>query len=213
MEATKPLYVMLSRTDTTMGKVIRLATRYEYNHVSLSLDPQFRNWVSFARYFQDVPLAGGFVTESPERYFSNGGSTEVRVFCVEIPQSKYLRLESLFTHAGSQCGLIYNTLGALASAMGLYIPVSGAYTCLEFANAVLGTSYRSIQQLDKALNASLIYKGKLSALVHDNGLRNGPYFTRRGLCGSSWDTARHFAKLFNRVIHPNSPDLINIALK
>ncbi len=213
MKETKQLYVMLSRTDTTMGKTIRAVTRYGYNHVSLSLDPQFRIWVSFARYTQGVPLAGGFVLESPERYLSNSGSTEVRIFQVEISKSHYAQLKSLFCQAGKKCGLIYNSFGAFATALGLSFPVSGAYTCLEFANVVLGTSYRSIRQLDKALNAHLIYEGKLADLVCDNGLRDGLYFTRRGIFGGTWDTTRHFARLFIRVLHARSPDLVHITLK
>ena len=68
MEEFKYLYIMLSRTGTGMGKVIRAFTRNEYNHVSLPLDSSFKRFVSFARYRQDVPLAGGFVAETPQRF-------------------------------------------------------------------------------------------------------------------------------------------------
>ena len=61
MAGENQLYIMLSRTDTGMGRLIRFFTRYDYNHVSLSLDPRLHSWVSFARYAVDVPLAGGFV--------------------------------------------------------------------------------------------------------------------------------------------------------
>ena len=61
MDHTPALYVMLTQTGTWMGKLICLFTHYEFNHVSVSLDPTFRNWVSFARYVRGVPLAGGFV--------------------------------------------------------------------------------------------------------------------------------------------------------
>lgn len=213
MEETRPLYVMLSRTDTAMGKIIRVVTRYAYNHVSLSLDPQFRIWVSFARYTQGVPLAGGFVLESPERYLANSHCTDVRIFRIEISATHYDHLKSLFSQAGKECGLIYNSFGALATALGLRFPVTGAYTCLEFANAVLGTSYRSIRQLDQALNAQLIYEGKLCNLVSDNGLREDMYFTHRGLLGGIRDTARHFSKLFIRALHAHSPDPVDNILK
>ena len=42
MAETKSLYVMISRTDTGVGKLIRRLSRYPYNHVSLSLDPTFK---------------------------------------------------------------------------------------------------------------------------------------------------------------------------
>lgn len=201
MEATKPLYLMLSRTQTYMGKTIRLFTHYGYNHVSLSLDPRFCRWVSFARYAQGVPLAGGFVSESPERYLSSGSSVQVRIFQVNIPLSRYRKLEALFAQADMpNSGLIYNTFGALTTPIGLHLTVAGAYTCLEFADAVLGASHRSIRALDRDLLPYLIFDGPLQALVTDSGSRIGPYFVRRGPWGGTVDTTVHFARLCHRLL-------------
>lgn len=201
MEPTRPLYLMLSRTESYIGKTIRLVTRYGYNHVSLSLDPRFRHWVSFARYTQGVPLAGGFVSESPERYLAACDSVQVRIFQIGIPLSRYEKLKTLFAAANrSDSGLIYNTFGALATPMGLHFSVAGAYTCLEFADAVLGTSHRSIRSLDKSLRPHLIYEGPLRHLAADDGSRSDPFFIRRGPWGSTLDTTKHFAKLCSRVV-------------
>ena len=68
MSDSKKLYVMISKTNTKMGNFIRFFTRYDYNHVSLSLDKELKSFVSFARIVQDAPLYGGFVTESFERF-------------------------------------------------------------------------------------------------------------------------------------------------
>lgn len=196
---------MLSRTETRIGKTIRLFTRYGYNHVSLSLDPQFRRWVSFARYAQGVPLAGGFVSESPERYLCTGGSVQVRIFQIDIPLSRYRKLDALFSKADRQdSGLIYNTFGALATPMGLHFAIAGAYTCLEFADAVLEQSHRSIRSLDRSLLPHLIYEGPLGALVSDSGSRSGRYFIRRGPWGGTVDTTVHFARLCGRLIFGHS---------
>lgn len=200
MEDTMPLYLMLSRTETCMGRTIRTLTRYGYNHVSLSLDPRFQRWVSFARYVQGVPLAGGFVSESPERYLSSGGSVLVRIFQIHIPLSRYRKLKALFAQADrSDSGLIYNTFGALVTPIGLHFAVAGAYTCLEFADAVLGESHRSIRSLDKSLRPHLIYEGPLQELVSDSGSRTSPYFVRRGPWGGVVDTTVHFARLCGRL--------------
>ena len=71
------LYVMLSRTDTGMGRFIRFFTREEYNHVSLCVDDSLQKFVSFARYRQDTPLAGGAVAEPPQRLLSCGEAIPV----------------------------------------------------------------------------------------------------------------------------------------
>lgn len=214
MERTRPLFLMLSRTGTGIGKTIRIFTRYDYNHVSLSLDPSFRRWVSFARYAQGVPLAGGFVAESPERYFSAGGPIQVKIFRIDIPLDRYRKLKALFSQAGQHdCGLIYNTFGALITPIGLHVPISGAYTCLEFADTVLEESHCSIRSLDTCHQSQLIYEGDLRNLVPDTGIRNDRFFRRRGFLKGSLDTTWHFARLLSRLTHRHRPDILTSVLQ
>lgn len=198
---TKPLYLMLSRTGTGMGSIIRLFTRNEYNHVSLSLDPELRRFVSFARYVKGVPLAGGFVEEPVERLLSDPGPLPVRIFRMDIPEEKAAQLENLFTLAGQRStGLIYNTISALLTPMGLHLGVPGAYTCLEFASAVLDKRFRTLKALERYLEPMEILCGDLRNLIDDTGNREDDYFRRRGFWGGTRDTTTHFLRLFCRTI-------------
>lgn len=199
MKNTHFLYLMLSQTNTRIGKTIRLFSHYNFNHVSLSLDPTFRNWVSFARYVQDVPLAGGFVTESAERFLDMEGPIPVKIYRMELSQERYLKLKDLFSRANSESGLIYNTLSLFAAAFGCRYPIQGAYTCLDFAGVILGTHFQSIRMLEHTLQAPIIYQGDLKALLSDNGRREDSYFDHRGFWRGSKDTAVHFSKLFYRA--------------
>lgn len=200
-----PLYLMISRTDTGIGKVIRLFTRYEFNHVSMTLDSDFQRWVSFARYVQGVPLAGGFVEESAERFLAMEGPVNVRIYRLDMTPERYAQLESLFAQAGNpDNGLIYNSFGFLASAFGKRLHIPGAYTCLEFAGTVLERDFGAIRALDRALSPHLIYEGDLKALLDGEPAWNHPYFTRRGLAGGTLDTIGHFRKLLIRAVHPGS---------
>lgn len=207
---TKPLYLMLSRTGTGMGSVIRLFTRYEYNHVSLSLDPELRQFVSFARYVENVPLAGGFVEEPVERLLSVPGPLPVRVFRIDISEEKARRLEKLFALAGRRdTGLIYNTASALLTPLGLRLAVPGAYTCLEFASAVLERRFRSLKALEQYLAPREILRGDLREISADSGRREGDYFRRRSFWGGTWDTGAHFARLAGRTLRlTHCPDPI-----
>lgn len=201
------LYILLSRTDTGMGRLIRFFTRYDYNHVSLSLDPAFREWVSFARYRIDTPLAGGFVREPAERFFAAGDRVPVKIFQVALTPEQAEKLQTLFALAGKKdSGLIYNTFSALGSVSGHSCPLPGAYTCLDLACAVLEASHSSIRSLDQSLTPHLIFSGELGAVVSDSGDRSGAYFTRRGLFLGTGDTLRHFWQLFLRVFSKNAPD-------
>ena len=64
------IYIVFSSTPTGMGRLIRLATRNQYNHVSLSFESDIQKLYSFARYHRTIPLYGGFVVESVLRYGS-----------------------------------------------------------------------------------------------------------------------------------------------
>lgn len=150
---------MLSRSDTAMGRFIRTFTRSTFNHVSVSLDDSLSCFVSFARYRVDIPLAGGYVQEDAQRLLYRGNPLPVVIFRLEIPEAQRQELALLFAHAGEPDAPIYNTLGALLSWLHLPCPVPGAYTCLEFANRLLGTRYRSIPALQKGLAPYAFFEG------------------------------------------------------
>lgn len=200
------LYVMLSRTDTGMGRLIRAVCRYPYNHVSLSLDADFSGFVSFARYVRDTPLYGGFIRETPERYLADGRDVRVRIFRLEISQNRRRELAALFSRAGEE-GLIYNTYDALACALGGSFPLPGADTCLSFACRILNVRAKNLQALDEILSPYLVFEGDLSALVTDSGDRTDPYFAPLGFWRGAGCTIRHFARLTGRIFRRNHPDI------
>lgn len=212
------LYVMLSHTDTGMGRVIRFCTGEYYNHVSLTLNGDFQNFVSFARYHKNVPLAGGYITESASRLLSCGKSMPVRIFQIPISQTEALKLSSIFQMA-DQSDLIYNSIGALLAGCHLHCTVPGAYTCLEFANAILGTSFTSIKRLNNELSQWEIYSGDLFHLLKNDGNRSTPFFQKRSFKKGTVDTVIHFKTLLWRILrleHPSDPisqSILNILSK
>lgn len=199
--ANRALYLMISRTDGKMGRFIRCFTNYQYNHVSLTLDPTLRSWVSFARYHCDVALYGGYITEPAERFLAKGGNLPVKIFRIEVSEEKYRSLEELFSRAGDvQSGMIYNTFDALATSMGCNVPIKNAYTCLGFACMVLGKNFRSIKKLDEYLSPDLVFQGDLRLLINDSGKRDDIYFTRIGVIHGTWAVVKQMARLSARAV-------------
>ena len=177
MDNQSKLYIMISRTDTGVGKLIRKVTGFPYNHVSVTLDPTFRNWVSFARYQKATPLYGGFIREPVERFLAKGERIDVRIFAVDVSPERYRRLEALFALAGTQDpGLRYNLFALVTLSFGVDFPITGAYTCLGFANRLLGTRFKTIQKLNDHLMPRLHYEGSLGDLAPDSGCREDLYF-------------------------------------
>lgn len=205
MDHTPALYVMLTQTGTGMGKLIRLLTHYEFNHVSVSLDPTFRNWVSFARYVRGVPLAGGFVKETPQRLLSAEGPLPVRILRVDLSDELYQEAARLVANAEQQAPLlIYNTLDALATVIGCRFPLPGVYTCLGFAELLLDKQYATIRMLNEDLKDSMVYEGNLKELLGGTTPGDDPYFVKQGILGGTRDTLVHFARLIGRFLHRSS---------
>ena len=201
MDKTESLYLMISRTEGGMGRLIRCFTRYDYNHVSLTLDPSLESWVSFARYRCNMPLYGGYINEPAERLLFRGGDLPVRIFRVAITPEKHHQLKQLFSAAGSpDSGMIYNHFDALATTIGRSVNVSGAYTCLGFACQVLGRRYRNIRELDAHLSEHLIFSGSLGELLRDSGSREDDYFVPMGIVPGTWATMRNLARLSYRAV-------------
>ena len=169
---------MISKTDTGIGSIIRKVSGYPYNHVSVTLDASFRNWVSFARFHYNTPLFAGFLKEPVERFFAKGKLIDIRIFAVDISEERCRQLEELFSRAGEpDNGYLYNYLELLTLSLGISFPIRDTYSCLGFANFLLGTDYRSIRELDRQLPPRLCYEGTLNDLAPDSGDRTDPYFT------------------------------------
>lgn len=200
---------MISQTDSRIGQMIRLFSRFRYNHVSLTLDPTLRSWVSFGRFHRDVPLFGGFIAESAERYLATGFDVRVRIFRLEITQSRYDQLQRLFCMTDQpENGLIYNFFDTLAAGLRFKVPIHNAYTCLSFACVVLNKQYITIRALDEDLRQHMIYDGSLSALTPDSGSREGVYFEKCGVIAGLWFTACQWADLSTRPLRHYRRDIV-----
>ena len=202
------LYLMISKTDTQLGRFIRSVSHFPYNHVSMSLDSSFHHWVSFGRYNREAPLYSGFITESPERYLAKGFDTEVRIFRLPVTRQRYEEISNLFSHAGEDnCGLVYNTFDCMAAAFHRRVVIPGAYTCLSFACEVIGKKYLSIEELDQDLRDLMIYDGPLDMLVPDSGSRTDRYFDHHGLIHGTWMGAVQLTTLMIRFFAESGIDL------
>ena len=191
---------MISKTDTGIGKLIRQVTGYPYNHVSMNLDGDFRHWVSFARFHQNSPLYGGYITEPAERFLAKGETVDIRVFAIDLTPERYSELRTLFSKAGTpDSGYIYNYLELVTLSMGIACPIRDAYSCLGFANAVMGTAFRSIRDLDIQMTPHLFYEGTLNDLAPDTGDRTDRYFSRLGLSENLHRSAQTLSAMIRRI--------------
>ncbi len=194
------LYVMISETGTTIGKLIRRFSGYRYNHCAVTLDESLRTWQSFARFHRDSPFYGGFLNESVERYLAKGKSVPVKIFRIEITPEREEELRPLLEKAGTDSGYLYNYYDVLAALFGKRLRIPKAYTCLSFTCRVLQREYVTIEQLDCDMAPTLYWKGELSDLVLDSKERTDRYFTAIGFVRGNYKAAGQLARVTARLL-------------
>ena len=204
------VYIVFSATPTGMGRLIRLATRNQYNHVSLSFEADIQKLYSFARYHRTIPLYGGFVVESVLRYGALAGRSRVKIcrLTVEEPYFTYLRnhLDRLWNEREEY---IYNTPAALASLARLRADIPRAYTCASFIQEELARCRLegvdpdccpTIRRLERLLDSYVVYEGPLPASPAPAEWGEDAFPRETTIGYAVYTTARHFSRLAKRVL-------------
>lgn len=130
----KNVYIIASHNPTKMGGFIRLITRYYYNHTSFAFHEDLSDLMSFARYYHEISLVGGFVHENNQR-MANG---IIQVYRCEVDDKSYedikYFIETIEKHPTKYR---YNLINAFLSPLKKDIKIENYHTCIEFVSKIL----------------------------------------------------------------------------
>lgn len=199
------IYVVFVATNTFMGRMIRLFTRNQYSHVTITFDPELSKMYSFARYHINSPISGGFVTERPERYLHGNNDVTVKICKLALTQEEYNRINEEITYFQKYGDImIYNTLNALLSLLGKRLAADNMFTCLEFVTYLLRyPNIIAIRELERRLEDHIVYQGSLrdTAVLEQASTEEDDFFQKRRPIGVAYDTVYHVRKVVGRVLH------------
>ncbi len=198
------IYVAFLKTNTNMGKMIRLFTRNKYSHVTVAFDHHLNKMYSFARYHVNSPISGGFVVEQPERYLSDNNDVTVKVCQIPVTKEEYVRIreEVSYFHENRE-EMLYNTLNAALSLLRKRLDMKNAYTCLEFVAYLLRyPNVLAIRELEKRLNRYVVYSGSFRDITQwgQSYMDEDDYFRKRNAVRVVLETAYHFKKIVVRLL-------------
>ena len=92
-QKTKQLYIVLTQTGSSISRLLKLFTKAEYNHSSISLTEGLQRMYSFGRVYSWTFLFGGFVKESPNTgSFRRFSKTEACVIALPVTEEQYERM-------------------------------------------------------------------------------------------------------------------------
>ena len=209
----KYVYVVISRTPTSMGKMIRRFIKGKYNHASISLDEKLSQMYSFCRLAVSNPLVGGIIRESVFT-LTIGLVDEVPVNVYRIPVTlEQYELISKFIYDiyNDDEVYYYNFIQALGLISKKKHVVYKTYICSEFVMEALKqggiklTSSESYKitptDISQIMKEYIYYSGNLKDYPFIQNIKTKDderFFCRTGLLYEAFHTLRHFWKVISR---------------
>ena len=168
----KKIYIVLTYTGTYISRIVKLYTKKEYSHVSISLDKNLEQMYSFGRIFPITPIVAGFVQESPKfgtlKRFKN---TEAKILSLEVSDEDYKTIQKTidgFKKNRKKYG--FNTLGMIAVMGHRRVKRRKHFYCAEFVKYVLDQTSLQLNlpeivipnDFQKIDGLEVVYTGRLS---------------------------------------------------
>ena len=201
------LYLIFSVTPFKTGTFIRAMTHWQYNHVAVAFDKDLKEMYTFARYYRSVPLYGGFVRDSKERYIYKKKTAYVKICEVPVSKEGY-RLVKDYIDAINHypAEYIYNIFSAITVPLKKRVLIRNAFTCAEFAIQILsmaGTEierdrFYAIDELADFFDSYTVYEG---IYRFENTLPQNDFEEKKGLWFNLRYTAGAIKALLIRIRH------------
>ena len=116
----KKIYIVLTRTNTILSRLIGLIKNDEYTHASISLDRRLGKMYSFGRKYTHNPFLGRFVEESlNEGVYGYCDNLNGLVMELDVTSEQYMMAEKLIYEFEANRNLYkYNYIGLLNCLLG-----------------------------------------------------------------------------------------------
>ena len=168
----KKVYILLTYTGTVLSKVIKIYTRDEFSHVSISLDKELNKLYSFGRLNPYNPFIGGFVHEGIHHgTFKRFKKTRSFLYSLEVTNKEFYEINKIIKKISKNREKYhFNILGLFLVAFKRKRNKKDYFYCAEFVKFILEKSggVKSLPEIIKPddflniNNKKIEYKGLLS---------------------------------------------------
>ncbi|MBU3158809.1 hypothetical protein KPL37_03340 [Clostridium frigoris] len=135
----KYIYVVISRTPTATGKLVRKFLKEKYNHASISLDKNLIQMYSFCRFSVSNPLVGGIVRESAFTLtIGLKGNVPINIYRIPVTTEKYELISKFIYEVYNDTEVYYyNFFQAIGLINNKKHAIYKTYICTEFVMETL----------------------------------------------------------------------------
>lgn len=138
----KKVYILLTYTGTMLSRVIKIYTRDQFSHVSISLDKNLDKLYSFGRKNPYNPFIGGFVHEGLNHgTFKRFKKTKSLLYSIEVTDEEYEKIEKTIKKVDkNKSKYHFNVLGLLYVIFKKKRRKKDYFYCAEFIKYILDES-------------------------------------------------------------------------
>lgn len=135
----KKIYIVLTHTGTVLSRIIKMYTKDEFSHVSISLDEELKQMYSFGRLNPYNSLIGGFVHEYIDKgTFKRFFKTNAGVYSLEVTNEQYQGIRnSINDFEQNKEKYKFNIIGLFAAGFHKKISSEYSFYCAEFVKYVM----------------------------------------------------------------------------
>ena len=172
------VYIVISQTGTLLSRLLKLVTKAEYNHASISLVPDLNTMYSFGRKNAYNPFLAGFVTESTRfGTFKRFSETRIVVLDIAVTEEQYQAIQRrISTMLTLKKHYHYNYLGLWLAGLRICYRRKRTFYCSEFVKDILAkqdiTGVRQLHSIVQPIHflslptARPVYTGLLRDFRH-----------------------------------------------
>ena len=170
--AIQKIYIMISFTNSVLGKVIKKYTKDPYVHVSIITTKDASYGYSFGRKKLNNPFIGGFVKENYSEWQSKFPNAYCRVLELEIDDEAYSKLLKIIDHFENNSDKYsYNVLGLFLRAFGKGFAMKNKFFCSQFVSHILNEIDMNIfDKKETLITAGDFEKSSQFKVVYDGSL-------------------------------------------
>ncbi|APC39567.1 hypothetical protein [Clostridium estertheticum] len=209
----KYVYVIISRTPTSTGKIVRKFLKEKYNHASISLDKNLSQMYSFCRFSVSNPLVGGIVRESA--FTLTIGLKEnvpIKIYRIPVTAEKYELISKFIYGVYNDTEIYYyNFLQAIGLINNKRHAIYKTYICTEFVMEALRQAGISLTTLEpyqitptdicRIMGEFICYSGNLDDYpfrIQIKTKNDERFFCKTGFFYEGLHTIKHFWMVVSR---------------
>ena len=139
----KSIYLLLTKANTCVSKMISLTTDDKYSHISLSFEKNLFPLYSFSRKYSNFPLPAGLMEEKlQEGFYMRNHHIPCALYELQVEDDVYEAAKQKVSRMfEEQDKYTFNILGLMLCRIDIPLDREYKYFCSEFISEVLISSY------------------------------------------------------------------------